>query len=337
LGAGILRELDKKNILIILPFYFGYQKVIKTFLLNSGANIWMIDEDVNEFSFFYRSISVYFPTLYYKIVRNYYHKRFMALPSHIDYVLVIKGSTLTINEMDYLKSKYKYAKFIMYQWDSVSNYPYAVNVSSWCDFCLTFDPIDAKKYNWKYRPLFFDMQVCHKVETRDIDIAYICSLHSERVKLYKALLKMANREHFIFFDYLYSNRWTFYRQKYLKKNKLFDISSKSVKFKPLSMERVAAIYDRTKVIVDFKFTNQHGLTMRTIESIGHKCKLITNNELIAKEDFYNSANIYIYNDVNNLEIPSDFLNSEYREIPSEIYNKYTIEGWCKDIFTLTDY
>lgn len=329
-----MQELDKKNILVILPFYFGYQSVIQTFLLSTGANVWMIDEDVNEFSFFHRTVSVYFPKLYYKVVRDYYRKSFKNLPKHMDYILIIKGSTLTIDEINYLKVEYKNAKYIMYQWDSVSNYPHAVEVASWCDICLTFDPKDAEKYKWKYRPLFFDAKSCHETKNKDIDIAYICSLHSERAKLYKSLLEAVDKNHLVFFGYMYSSRWSFYRQKYLKKNKLFDIDVGCIKFKPLTMDKTSAVYDSSKAIVDLKFSNQNGLTMRTIESIGHKCKLITNNKLVADEDFYDPCNIYIYDNIDNLKIPFDFLYTEYRQIPERVYDKYTVEGWAKDIFDL---
>ncbi len=327
----MLQSLSNKNVLVILPFYFGYQNTIKNCLELNGAKVWLIDEDVNEFSFFHRTISVYFKCLYQKILRNYYQSKFSSLPEQFDYVLIIKGSTLTSIEIDYLKSKYKNAQFIMYQWDSVSNYSHAVDVASWCNKCLTFDPVDAEKYGWVYRPLFYNPAVVKKVENRDIDVAYICSLHSDRVKLYQCISKEVETKHLVFFDYLFSNRWSFYRQKYLKKNESFNIESRKVKFKSLPIEKTFDIYNRSKILVDFKFNQQNGLTMRSIESIGHKCKLITNNKLIEKEDFYDPNNIYIY-DIDNFEIPLDFLNSEYEELPQYIYDKYSINGWVKDIF-----
>lgn len=329
-----MQGLDKKNILVILPFYFGYQKIIKSYFTNCNANTWLIDEDVNEFSFFYRVLSVYFPKLYHKIVRKYYHIHFKQLPSRLDYVLIIKGSTLTSPEVDFLRNKYQNIKFIMYQWDSVANYSHALDVAKWCDYCFTFDPKDAEQYGWKYRPLFFDENSCTERQERNIDITYICSLHSERVKLYKSLQEEVTNKNLVFFDHLFSNRWSFYRQKYLKRNKLFDISSNNVKFHALPMEKTIAIYDHSKALVDYKFDAQNGLTMRTIESIGHKCKLITNNKLIANEDFYDPNNILIYDNVENLEIPVNFLHSSYKEISEDIYKKYTVEGWAKDIFNL---
>ena len=60
-----------------------------------------------------------------------------------------------------------------------------------------------------------------------------------------------------------------------------------VHFVPLSQKEMEQIYKDTKIIVDYTAQTQSGFTMRTIESIGYRCKLITNNMNIMDADFYN--------------------------------------------------
>ena len=72
--------------------------------------------------------------------------------------------------------------------------------------------------------------------------------------------------------------------------------------------------------------------MRSIESIGHKCKLITNNINIYDEEFYDPRNVYVY-DLNSFDIPMDFILSPYKDIKQDAYYRYTIDGWIDDVLS----
>lgn len=143
--------------------------------------------------------------------------------------------------------------------------------------------------------------------------------------------KVASNYKLNLFDYLYSEPFSFIRQKYIKRNAAFHADISDVKFTPLSLEEIDKIYDSSKCIVDYKFRGQSGLTMRTIESLGHGCKLITNNQYIKHEPFYNEKNILIYN-VEQFDIPYEFIQSDFEKIPDEIIFSYTIDGWVDEIF-----
>ena len=45
-----------------------------------------------------------------------------------------------------MKNKFSGAKFIMYQWDSCSNSPNALEIAKYFDKIFTFDREDANKY-----------------------------------------------------------------------------------------------------------------------------------------------------------------------------------------------
>ena len=86
----------------------------------------------------------------------------------------------------------------------------------------------------------------------------------------------------------------------------------------------------SNIVVDYTHLSQTGFTMRTCEAIGHRCKLVTNNKLVKEADFYNENNVYIY-DVDNFQIPESFINSPYQELSKEIYERYSISNWIKEI------
>ena len=81
----------------------------------------------------------------------------------------------------------------------------------------------------------------------------------------------------------------------------------------------------SKCVPDAPQEGQTGLTIRTIECLGAKRKLITTNPEIVHYDFYDPKNIWVYEDGKALE--KDFFVAPYKELPEEIYQKYSIRSW----------
>ena len=71
--------------------------------------------------------------------------------------------------------------------------------------------------------------------------------------------------------------------------------------------------------------------MRTYDAMGCRCKLLTNNPHVKDADFYDPQNIYVY-DPDHFEIPADFLDTPYRALPPEIYDRYRLDGFLQELF-----
>lgn len=326
-------NLQNKEVLIIMPFYFSYQNTIKNEIIKCGGKPYFIDEDFDQDNFFDHLEYVYLKNKRNALSDKYYEKAMenLNLPNHLDYVLIIKGRTITENKLKFLKDKYSSAKFIMYQWDSVKKAKCALLIAKFCTQKYTFDPVDSKKYGWGYRPLFFDPINCSPKKKKKYDFVFICSLHSQRILVYEKLKEICLKSKKTLYKHIYCEKWSYIRQKWLHRNDSYDLATSDVSFKSLSLNETNRIYDESFCIVDYKFPEQDGLTMRSIEALGHKCKLLTNNENIINEPFYDSKNICVYK-LNDFFIPKDFLREPYYEIDDAILKKYTIEGWIEDIF-----
>ena len=72
--------------------------------------------------------------------------------------------------------------------------------------------------------------------------------------------------------------------------------------------------------------------MRTIEMIGMNKKIITTNQTIKEYDFYNPNNICVI-DRNNININTNFFDAQYEPLSDQIYIKYSLEQWIKDILS----
>lgn len=330
----MLNQLKEKNILLILPCFFGYDNIIVTKLKSVGASVTVIYENIDEISYYYRFINAYLPNKMPHVMNQYLLKKTESIAEKLDYVLLIRGEFVTSDFLKFLKSKTPYkCKYLMYQWDSVENNKNSLKIKKFFDYISTFDPVDAKVYGWTYRPLFFIPDFIEK-KNENIDVLFMCSLHSERIALLNKLKERSKEKSLNLFSHVYSKKIIFYKRKYLTKRKEYiSADNKDVSFKKISIADAYNYYNSSKIIVDYTHPKQNGLTMRTIEALGCGKKLITNNRNILNADFYNPRNILIYDDA-KITLPDDFLNSAYCPPPKNIYEKYSIDEWLSSIMNL---
>lgn len=100
--------------------------------------------------------------------------------------------------------------------------------------------------------------------------------------------------------------------------------------KRYSYEQYLQFVKKSKAILDIPQEGQDGLTLRNVESIFLKKKLITTKLNIEKYDFYNPRNIFIIgkDDPQNLK---SFIESEYIELDENIKKKYELETWIEKL------
>ena len=86
----------------------------------------------------------------------------------------------------------------------------------------------------------------------------------------------------------------------------------------------------SKAIIEINLEAQTGITLRALEALYFKKKLITNNENIMNFNFYKPENIFIVgkDDINKLY---EFVNSKWCDLPEDIYNQYSFEDWLNKI------
>lgn len=316
-----------KTVLLIAPKYYGYERIIENKLSEFGAKVHFICENIDHVNLWMGFFLRRFPNKKQAILDYYYLHELKKLKDKIDYLIVIRGSTLSKSIISSeLRKKNEGVKSFLYQWDSVTNNKNALEIETLFDKVSTFDPIDAQTYGWEYRPLFYSFSSTRD-EKRKYLYSYICIMHSQRIKIFNKLKTRSDKV----FLYLYCEKNHYYKQKYLKKNKEYlGADDKDVKHHPLSLEQTNEVMSNSNAIIDYTHPLQTGFTMRTIESIGHKCKLITNNKRALESDFYRPENVYVY-DENAFSIPQEFLETPYVELSDEIYKKYGIDNWLFDV------
>lgn len=329
-----MTKLSGKKILLISPKTFNYENEIITELHNMDAQVTYFD-DRPFTSKFKKVILRLAPFLLKKEVYRYFNTIIDNTNKiQFDYILCIKQECFPYFTLKELLTSQPRAKSIFYTWDSFINNPNGLKNLNLFDRVMTFDSKDACEYKLLHRPLFYLTEFSEMKDTEiKYDLSFVGSVHYKRYHFLKRLKRnQADCKKVFFFQFVPSH-FLFYARKLF----LFPWYGTSKKtefnFHALNKGEVSNIFSQSRIIVDYAHHNQNGLTMRCIETIGASKKLITNNKNIANYDFYDPNNILILEHADT-EIPNSFFEKEYSPISDEIYRRYSIQGWLKEVLDL---
>ena len=316
------------KILIIGPPAFGYTKYIHNALLkrnNIDADIAYIDRS----KFKYKNLA--------QRVENFFRKTFLKQnikvlfqdkvvlekvnsKSEWDQILIIRPDLLANKTL--LKIKTKTKKVLTIYYDSIRRFPRKGELISLFDEVYSYDKIDIDKYSLEFKTNYIFE------ETENQNYEYLFFNISSYDMRFESLTKIAN--------YIGSKGWSS-KVLVFHPNPKFKIDNIS-KFLSLDnilrpVKDVSLLIQKAKIILDIQREDQIGLSFRVFEALGHKKKLITTNTDVVNYDFYHPQNILVL-DLNNIEIPDDFVHSPYVLISDDILDKYKIGNWTKELFKL---
>lgn len=184
----------------------------------------------------------------------------------------------------------------------------------------TFDPLDSRKYNLKLNTQFYFSNLPEKNLNNSIkqDIFFVGADKGRKKILMQLILKFKSL-HLTYFIRLVN----YQNQKFKKSDEL-------QYGEPLTYSQILQYIKNSKGILDLKNKkNQQGLSLRPMESLFLKKKLITNNETIRNTIFYDKSNVFILNENNLSDLPR-FLNQRYNTADWKYKtNYYEFQSWCK--------
>jgi hypothetical protein len=330
------KTLSNKNILLFSPQFFGYGLEVASKMRDMGASVDYYDERPGN-DFWTKAIIRVNKSLLRRKIETYYTDIINKLADdRYDFVVFLNPEAISRNNLELLRKGQPKATFIMYMWDSLRNKKYTIDILPFFDRKFSFDKADCTNvgYGLHFRPLFFldgYRDVENIPQKMAIDLFFVGTVHSDRYALLMALRKAGEKlgkkiEFYMFFQ----SKILFYRMKAFNKS-FRRAQQKDFKFIPMAKDKLLEKLSSSKIILDIQHPSQQGLTMRTIEMIGARKKMITTNSEIIQYDFYHPNNILVI-DRQDIEIDPDFFDSPYVELERELYQKYSIEGWLEDLF-----
>jgi len=85
-------------------------------------------------------------------------------------------------------------------------------------------------------------------------------------------------------------------------------------------------------LIDFVQAGQSGVTLRALEALFLKKKLITNNKCIKDYDFYHPSNIFVIDEVVDDKLLLSFLKSGFVDITPDVLAKYDVGHLLNSVF-----
>ncbi len=348
-------DLKNKNILIIMPKFYAYQSKMKEDLVARGANAHFYDEEPEKTEFLIlKNIESIFhrKNIFDRFNKKLTDKILAEMPAGgYDYFLVIRGNVLnekTIHEIK-LKALKSTGKSIYYSWDAFANLRHKGELGRLFDWRGTFDSVDAANSDLEYEllPLFysdeFDAERIEMPTEYKYDYVSVSAFFPFRYRYFKAFKKANPDKKLCLKIYLSPS---VYRGKKIKDPKLVkNLDMDIVSFEPFSPETIRNLCRDSKAVLDLAHEQQQGLTMRTMETLGIKRKLVTNNIYLKDYEFYNETNDYVLTDLaakadeaektgdySAFVLPDvDWLDEPYAEDES-IRKKYSIHAWIDNLF-----
>ncbi|WP_114634265.1 hypothetical protein [Vibrio splendidus] len=319
----------KKSILLIAPSTYGFYSHIKVALSKLNFDVHFIDESIYPSRSLIGKIMLKLP----RGVQERLHSVFLyrkIKKIECDFVIVIRGEYITSDLIELMKDIYSQSKFIMYQWDFKKNLPLLSDQIPYFDIIYSFDKNDSDKYSFKHKPLFYNsFHEQAAISNERYLFNFIGTDHSDRNEVLSRFL----RENEVCPGKVFLHLYRPIRSIILNSIKmpafLFNRDLSIYKYYPLSEIETIRAMSESKIIIDITQPGQGGLTMRTLEALGLRKKLVTTNRDIVNYDFYHPNNIYII-DRDNLKVPESFIDDDYVELNEDVYDRYHVDSWVKE-------
>ncbi len=341
--------LAHKNILLIIPRFYGYENLIKEQLESDGIAVTFIENKAFRNDPVTRNTKWY---LRFLCKKKNYIRRYLIPTSRnrFDVCLFINLFSFHPEIIKNLRKQNPTIVCILYLWDNVKDYQWE-QYFKYFDKIYSFDPIESKKFGLVYLPNFYPPAVSkNNTESPKFDFSFVGSLQIHRLKILDQLLLRLQQQNKSYFFYLYLHP-NYNRLKYnelvYSVVKLFPSRFKGYKFLymlitkrnkhvlvhhlPVTISESVHIMENSRCILDLPFPSQTGSTQRVIQALALNKKVITTNEAVVQESFYTPEYIKVVSAVDPL-INWDWISQDFM-IRLNI-NYLRLDNWLHQILEL---
>lgn len=280
--------MKKYLVLMIRKSYF--------FEYIEDLNIFEIYNDSNIFKKYFRKIS---SRICKWMLPIYFGNWKTKLKDYDNVILLDSGYNSFIAK--YIKKKNPDINIIFYYWNIVNEKNKYILEDPNIDYFWTFDERDSKKYNIRYSPQFYNKCKLKKCKNK-YDVCFLGAAKDRE----KDILEIK--------ELLNENK--------VKNNIIISYSGDKL----MKYSDYLNMISESTAILDVVGKNQIGITLRCLEAINYKKKLITNNKEIVNYSFYSPDNIFIIG-IDPVEKLKTFFKQPYKDIDEDIIECFSYKNW----------
>ena len=326
----LLNDLKGKRILLLYAKFFNYDIIVKKKLEELGAEVDLFDARAELNVYEKALIKIYTGEFWHKLRK--YHKGIQEKKKGVIYDIVFTNSYLPIDTIQGYREAFPKAQIVLYLDDSVKNTKGVEKTFTYYDKVMTFDKKDSTQFGIGFRPLYFEDSYSTTDEGhKTYDLCFIGTIHSDRLRVIESFEDYCSQNGLVFYSFGFLQSRFMYFFYWLTKSEFRKKKPSYFSYKALPSSEVADKLLNSRVVLDIQHPKQTGLTMRTIETLGARKKLITTNSDITNYDLYNPKNIAVI-DRNNPQINESFFTTPFEPIGQDILEKYSLQGWIYTLF-----
>lgn len=308
----------------------GYEKKIITELEKQGYQVEYCDYE----EYIRQNKKIKNPIL--RLINNLYFRRILKRDLKIEKAIkkfneeilgkitfgeiFIKIGTTEMDESTLKLINKKFKIKISHHWDTIGTFTPVERLEKekkYYDKISSYDRKNCEDYNLKYLPNFYSL----KESKEEFQRVYTIMSNIENLEILEKISKNL-RKNGVDYKFIIVDRKGRTNSEYIEIQKEF-----------ITVDNMLKEMSKSTCILEINQKKNKGYTFRTFDCIGMKKKLITNNKDIINEDFYNPNNILVL-DENNINIPKEFIDSPYESLPKEIYEKYSLKNWVKQLLEI---
>ena len=326
-----------KRLLLIAPVFFGYYKEMIREAESLGYQVdYLCDAPSN--SNISKALGRINKRLISGAAKRYYKEQAFPLVNgnQYDTVLLVAGMTCAFSSEMFcqMRALQKKADFILYQWDSEVNLPYCRKIHPYFDRIYTFEKADSERDPiYHFMPTFYTRiyeQIGRKERPEPrYDCSYVGTAHPKKYQEINRMAEDLKAELPRQFIYHYIPSVLKYLYHKVTAKEYRHTRYRDFQKVKLSADDMMQMMEVSRCILDAPQGGQTGLTLRCLECLGAKRKLITTNADIVNYDFYRRSNILVY--PGTAEERKSFFENPYEELPEELYRKYSLNSWMKQL------
>ena len=219
----------------------------------------------------------------------------------------------------WIKKEHPDKRVILYYWSPVAETAHEEEARKLGAELWSFDPADCRKYGLRYNSQFFiteNMQPHLPADKEGSADVFFAGQDKNRAKTLVELKTLLDRHGISCFFNLVRCKGT-------------DPDPRLQYFGPMKYSEVLANAASCRAVLDLVSEGQHGLTLRPMEALFYKKKLITNMQDISRFRIYDPDNVFVLGTDNTEDLP-DFISSPYNDrYHAELCEYYMMDSWIR--------
>lgn len=315
---------NAKKVLFVGLWYQDYTAAIIKEMKLAGYDVSYVD--IQPRNIFFKILRTLSRSLYNKYLELHHSREITAAAgTKYDLVVFLQAHQMSQNNLLDLKRTQPKARFVLYNWDSLSNHDYRPQ-APYFDQVYTFDRVDSEKHGFSYLPLFCIRPIhsLSKYRFRTRTVYMVGNIVN--VKRYEAVVAFLDycQKHGIDFQtYLVISPVVYFRM--LRQG----IIPKNVNFRSIDDRRFYDMIETSAAVFDFANHQQSGYTMRTIENLCAGKKIITNNKNVLNDYFYSPDRVMCFDGFDFSHV-DEFLDIDLAD-PGREFEELNIQSFVKTL------